>query len=149
MAKILLPLGNHVQQELSLLRKPVFFLGSTSLQWRQNGGNGVSNHQLHHCLLNRLFRRRSKQASKLRVTGLCTGNSPVTGEFPAQMASNVENVSIWRHHAHSLKNPVELTSSPKNTFSLSVVHGSEVMKWLGIFCINYSRGNFKRVMLAH
>ena len=37
--------------------------------------------------------------SKLRVTGLCEGNSPGTGEFPAQMASNAENVSIWwRHH---------------------------------------------------
>ena len=35
----------------------------------------------------------------LRVTGLCVGNSPVTGEFPAQMASNAENISIWwRHH---------------------------------------------------
>ena len=35
----------------------------------------------------------------LRVTGLCMGNSPETGEFPAQMASNAENVSIWwRHH---------------------------------------------------
>ena len=32
-------------------------------------------------------------------TGLCAGNSPETGEFPAQMASNAENVSIWwRHH---------------------------------------------------
>ena len=40
------------------------------------------------------------QTSKLRVTCLCAGNSPVTGEFPAQMASNAENVSIWwRHHA--------------------------------------------------
>ena len=29
-------------------------------------------------------RRRSKKASKLRVTGLCEGNSPLTGEFPAQ-----------------------------------------------------------------
>ena len=28
-----------------------------------------------------------------RVTGLCAGNSPVTGEFPAQMTSNAENVS--------------------------------------------------------
>ena len=29
----------------------------------------------------------------------CAGNSPGTGEFPAQMASNTENVSIWwRHH---------------------------------------------------
>ena len=36
---------------------------------------------------------------KLRVTGLCAGNSPGTGEFPAHMASNAENVSIWwRHH---------------------------------------------------
>ena len=49
---------------------------------------------------NRLFRRRSKKASKLRVAGLCEGNSPGTGEFPAQMANNAENVSIWwRHHA--------------------------------------------------
>ena len=37
--------------------------------------------------------------SKLRVAGLCAGNSPVTSEFPVQMASNAENVSIWwRHH---------------------------------------------------
>ena len=69
------------------------------LQWRHNGSDGVSNHQPHHCWLNRLFRRRSKKTSKLRVTGLCLGNSPVTGEFPAHMASNAENVSIWwRHH---------------------------------------------------
>ena len=45
------------------------------------------------------FRHRSKKTSKLRVTGLCAGNSPDAGEFPAQMASNAENVSIWwRHH---------------------------------------------------
>ena len=42
-----------------------------------------------------------KETSKLRVTGLFVGNSPVTGEFPAQMASNAENVSIWwRHHGY-------------------------------------------------
>ena len=41
----------------------------------------------------------SKKTSKLRVTGLCEGNSPVTTEFPAQRASNAENISIWwRHH---------------------------------------------------
>ena len=72
---------------------------SKSLRWRYNGRDSVSNHQPHHCLLNRLFRRRSKKTSKLRVTGLCVGNSPGTGEFPAQMVSNAENVSIWwRHH---------------------------------------------------
>ena len=44
-------------------------------------------------------RPRSKKTSKLRVTAFCVGNSPGTGEFPAQMASNAENVSIWsRHH---------------------------------------------------
>ena len=70
-----------------------------SLRWRHNGRDSVSNLQPHDCLLNLLFRRRSKNASKLSVTGLCAWNSPVTGEFPAQMASNVENVSIWwRHH---------------------------------------------------
>ena len=153
----------------------------STLQWRHNGCDGISNHWPHDCLLNRLFtgldikylvympighvvlkiyvpcknfhiprqnlykpckayvycwenkymprlknhlpslarnlkslcapdmwarlnvepwfRRRSRKTSKLRVTGLCAGNSPVTGEFPTQMASNAENVSVWwRHH---------------------------------------------------
>ena len=70
-----------------------------ALQWRHNERDGVSNHQPHDCLLNGLFRFRSKKTSKLCVTGLCAGNSPGTGEFPAQRASNAENVSIWwRHH---------------------------------------------------
>ena len=68
---------------------------AVSLQWRNNWHDGISNHQPHHCLLNRLFRRRSKKATKHRVTGRCAGNSPVTGEFPAQKGSNAENVSIW------------------------------------------------------
>ena len=39
------------------------------------------------------------KTSKFRVTGLCARNSPGTGQFPAQMASYAENVSIWwRHH---------------------------------------------------
>ena len=47
-----------------------------TLRWRHNGRDRVSNHQLRECLLNRLFRRRSMKTSKLRVTGLCVGNSP-------------------------------------------------------------------------
>ena len=40
-----------------------------------------------------------KITSKLRVTDLCEGNSPAICDFPAQRASNAENVSIWwRHH---------------------------------------------------
>ena len=80
-----------------------------TLRWRHNERDCVSNHQPHDCFLNCLFRRRSKKTSKLRVTGLCAGNSPGTGEFPAQMASNAENVSIWwRHHVqdHSCKEHV-------------------------------------------
>ena len=71
---------------------------SRALQWRHDRHDGVSNHQPHGSLLNRLFRRRSKKTTKLRVTGLCARNSPVPDEFPAQRASNVENVSIWWCH---------------------------------------------------
>ena len=73
-------------------------LNYNKLQWRHNEHSDVSNHRRLYCLLNRLFGLRSKKTSKLRVTGLCAGNSPVTGEFPAQMASNAKNVSIWWRH---------------------------------------------------
>ena len=70
-----------------------------SFHWRHNERHGVSNHQPRDCLLNLLSRRWSKETSKLRVTGLWAGNSPVTGEFLTQKASNAENASIWwRHH---------------------------------------------------
>ena len=53
-----------------------------TLQWRHNG---------------------RKKTSKLRVTGLCAGNSPVTDEFPAQIASNAKNVPFrWRHLEYGL-----------------------------------------------
>ena len=82
-----------------------------SLLWRHNERDGVSNCQPYDCLLNRLFRRRSKEKSQLCVTGLWVGNSHVTCEFPAQRASNTENVSIWwRHHVSQkyLLDPVYL-----------------------------------------
>ena len=100
--------GSHYNQkdELSSYRSSVCVLcwpdhiNLCPLRWRHNGRDSVSNHQPYDCLLNRLFRRRWKKTSKLRVTGLCAGNSPGTGEFLAQMASNTESVSIWwRHHA--------------------------------------------------
>ena len=68
------------------------------LHWCHNEHNGISNHQPHNCLLNRVFRCRSKKISKLRATGFCAGNSLLTSEFPAQRASNVENVSTWWCH---------------------------------------------------
>ena len=71
------------------------------LQWRHNESDCGSNHRRHECLLNRLYMWRSKKTSKLHVNGLWEGNSLVTGQFPAQSASNAENISIWwRHHDH-------------------------------------------------
>ena len=46
---------------------------TTSSQWRYNERDGILNHRCSYCLLNRLFRRRSKKPSKLCVTGLCEG----------------------------------------------------------------------------
>ena len=70
---------------------------SASLQWRHNWCDGILNHQPHDSLLNRLLRHSSKKTSRYRVTGLCAG------EFPAQMASNTDNVFIeWSHHIYLL-----------------------------------------------
>ena len=62
------------------------------LQWRHKEPDGVSNHQRLNCLLNRLFRHRSKKSSKLRVTVLCVrgihrwpANSPHTGPVTWKM----------------------------------------------------------------
>ena len=64
------------------------------LQWRDNGHDGISNHQPHHCLLNRLFRRRSKKTSKLRVTGhLC-------GEFTGHWWIIRTNGKLRRKYFH-------------------------------------------------
>ena len=86
-----------------------WFLGMSknevyALHWRHNEHDGFSNHEPHDCLHICLFRRRSKKISKFRVTGLCAGNSAVTGEFSTQKACNAENVSIWwRHHGTMCK----------------------------------------------
>ena len=83
-----------------------------------NERDSVSNHQPHDCFLNRLLRRRSKETSNLRVTGLCAGNSPGTGEFPTQMAIYAENVSIWwRHHVDNLDSPEYSVLAPWTTFT--------------------------------
>ena len=104
-----------------------------TLRWRHNGHDSVSNHQPHHFLLNRLFGCRSKKTSKLRVTGFCAGNSPGTGEFPAQSANNAENVSIWwRHHEYCI-----LKSCPSIQTSHCVNHRAVVrcFKWINTYIL--------------
>ena len=92
----------------------------STLQWRHNGRGSVSNHRRLHCLLHSWFRWRSKKTSKLRVTGLCAGNSPVIGEFPAQKASNAETVSIWWRH-HDLHPQTILSNHTTCTFCVILV----------------------------
>ena len=105
-----------------------------TLRWRHNGSDSVSNHQPYDCLLNYLYRRRSKKTSKLRITGLCVGNSPETGEFPAQMASNAENISIWwRHHENrQFPNHNKTTQSVNHkNISWDALHSYWILKQLG------------------
>ena len=66
-----------------------------TLQWRHNERDGVSHHWRIYRLLKILFMHRSKKTPKLRVTGLCEGNPPVSGGFPSLRDSNLEDVSIW------------------------------------------------------
>ena len=101
-----------------------------TLRWRYNGRDSVSNHQPHDCLLNRLFRRRSKKTSKLRVTGLCAGKSPGTGEFPAQMASSAENVSIWWRRHEWLSAWVQLLHCLR-----SFCHRNDEMPFCNQYCL--------------
>ena len=79
------------------------YRAQSPLQWRHNGYDDVSNHQHHHCLLNLLYRRRSKKTSKLRVTGLCAGNSPETGDtsylllFTSPANQYHDDAIQWKH----------------------------------------------------
>ena len=103
------------------------------------GRDGVSNHQPHDYLLNRLFRRRTRKTSKLCVTGLV-----VTGEFPAQMAINAENVPIWWRH-HAVKWGISEQSSHHITYircewchcGTGICHAQLVLMCIHIFCALY------------
>ena len=71
---------------------------NVTLQWRYKKHDGVSNNKPHDCLPNRSFRYSWKEISKLRGTDLCEGNSPVTGEYPAQRASDAQTASLLCTH---------------------------------------------------
>ena len=93
--------GNHVEVWSQSITMPMHLqqakwwsrLGAVCipLQCCHNGHDGVSNHQPFECLLNRLFRRRSKKTSKLCLTGLMRGihrwpvNSPHKGPVARKM----------------------------------------------------------------
>ena len=69
-----------------------------ALHWRHNDHDGVSNHQPHGCLQSFIRAQIKENIKAPRHWPLC-GEITGTDEFPAQRASNAENVSIWwRHH---------------------------------------------------
>ena len=97
-----------------------------------------------------------QRKSKHRVTGLCAGNSPGTGEFPAQMASKVEKVSIWwRHHAtflHAVHPHILL----KGNASKQMINNNEIIitrniikSWSDSHYIEYHDQHAKMVWLKH
>ena len=51
--------------------------GIHSLKWRNNERDGISNHQPHDCLLNRLFKAQIKENFKAPVTGMFPHKRPV------------------------------------------------------------------------
>ena len=85
-----------------------------------------------------LFKRRSKKISKLRVTGLCEGNSPVTGEFPTQRASNAEKsfhvmTSLWRMSGRGIAS----WSAPCSwTVAMIIIIGTD---WIWRFQIHWCK----------
>ena len=81
-----------------------------TLQWRHNGCDSITNHQPNDCLLRRLFRPRSKKTSKLRITGLCAGNSPgpvnSLHKWPVirKMFPFDDVIMIWSNFSHITHN---------------------------------------------
>ena len=117
---------------LALVILNLFRKHRNALEWPHNGPDGVSNHH------SRLFRRRSKKIPKLRVTGLCEGNPPVTGGFPSQRASKAENVSIWWRHRdicsflnHSWMNGIvtDDLATQARTFFVRRYFGGDMWPW--------------------
>ena len=81
-----------------------------NVMWSQITGHSTAFWQL--------MRTHIKEASKSALRTLCEGNSPVTGEIPAQRDSNAEKASIWwRHHGKLLlhdRHPISMDKT--NTF---------------------------------
>ena len=108
-----------------------------SLQWRHNGHDSVSNHQPHDCLLNRLFRRRSKKISKLRVTGLCEGihRSPVNSPHKWPVTRKMfpfddVTISYIVHGATQRTNALHMDHSGYGLKQWEALHCNVVSHWL-------------------
>ena len=124
----------------------VYLLGycDSTLQWRHNGHDGASNHQPHDCLLNRLFRHRSKKTPKLRVTGLCEGNSPWPAISPNRWSVTrkmflLDDVIVIWPKSRSYKVAV-WTSRWQNVYItptlIPIMYSAECLYYFSAWCCN-------------
>ena len=93
--------------QMCFISSQVIYLWSRlrkTLRWRHNGPDSVWNHQPNDCLFNRLFRRRSKKTSKLRVTDLCefTGDPH---KWPVARKMFPFDDVIMNHEGHGITQP--------------------------------------------
>ena len=123
----------------------IFISSFSSLQWRHNGRDGVSNHQPHHCL----FRRRSTKTSKPCVTGLRAENSPLTGEFPHKwpvtrkmfhLMTSSCYPCISSHIAHLMTFLISSRASILKCVMKLLIHGAtvEVWEWISNFITHFT-----------
>ena len=68
---------------------------SYSLQWRHNGHGSVSNHRPRYCLLNRLFRRRSKKNMYVKKN-VCYTTLPQYSRLQAQHKHKINARIVYR-----------------------------------------------------
>ena len=92
-------------QQTAQLQAQMVQMGKT-LWWRHNERDGVSNH--------RRYSTDCSGVDQRKKTGLCEGNSPVTGEFPhkgpvtrkcihfmtSSWKSNETGLSLWKNMSH-------------------------------------------------
>ena len=96
------------------------FFRRKGLQWRHNKCDGVSNHRRLDCLLNRLFRRRSKKSSKLLVKPLSHQGGVLTATARrARKTQNAEVRAVRSHRAPrdrrgiAVASPLDAVGSPR------------------------------------
>ena len=111
------------------------------LQWRHNGHDGVSNHQLHDCLLlSRLFRRRSKKTLKLPSLAFVRGihrwpvksphKWPVTRTmFPLDDVI-IESSEYASNKSHPLPNPCDQSQLSQPVYGVDTIcHQVRCIRW--------------------
>ena len=134
----------------------VHFYGA--LQWRHNGRDGISNHQPFDCLLNRLFRHRSENASKLRVTGLCAANSPVTSSLEndawcREAKWMTEGIMLHEWKCIQILKPVlciHYIAGLAHDYSNSIVNSLELLQLCAKpMILLYNTGKFLRCRSCH